>query len=180
MSRSSPWADDSAQLGKMKIVIIDDEPVNVALLEEILVENEYSRFESVTDSKLALDVYKRFQPDLILLDLMMPPPDGFVVLEQLRAETEETFLPVVVLTADSNEESKRRALDAGATDFLLKPFDHVEVALRIRNLLKSRRAHLLLDNQRAALEEAMRERTNELHATIAELQKRNEQLSQNV
>jgi putative two-component system response regulator len=180
VSTSSPWAGDSAQLTKMKIVIIDDEPVNVALLEEILVENEYSRFESVTDSKLALDVCKRFQPDLILLDLMMPPPDGFAVLEQLRAETEETFLPVVVLTADTNEESKRRALEAGATDFLLKPFDHVEVALRIRNLLKSRRAHLLLDNQRAALEEAMRERTSELHATIAELQKRNEQLSQSV
>ena len=67
MSRSSPWADDSAQLGKMKIVIIDDEPVNVALLEEILVENEYTRFESVVDSKLALEVCKNFQPDLVLL-----------------------------------------------------------------------------------------------------------------
>jgi putative two-component system response regulator len=180
MSKSAPWADDSAQLGKMKIVIIDDEPVNVSLLEEILVENGYTRFESIVDSKRALEVCKTFQPDLVLLDLMMPPPDGFAILEQLRAETDEIFLPVVVLTADTNEESKRRALEAGATDFLLKPFDHVEVALRIRNLLKSRRAHLLLDNQRAALEEAMRERTNELHETIAELQKRNELLSQNV
>jgi putative two-component system response regulator len=180
MSRSSPWSDDSAQLGKMKIVIIDDEPVNVALLEEILVENGYTRFESVVDSKRALEVCKNFQPDLVLLDLMMPAPDGFAILERLRVETDETFLPVVVLTADTNEESKRRALEAGATDFLLKPFDHVEVALRIRNLLKSRRAHLLLDNQRAALEEAIRERTSELHATIAELQKTNELLSQSV
>jgi len=179
MSRSSPWSDDSA-LGKMKIVIIDDEPVNVALLEEILVENEYTRFESVTDSKLALEVCKNFQPDLVLLDLMMPPPDGFAVLERLRAETDEAFLPVVVLTADTNEESKRRALEAGATDFLLKPFDHVEVALRIRSLLKSRRAHLLLDNQRAALEEAIHERTVELRATIAELQKTNDLLSSSV
>jgi DNA-binding response OmpR family regulator len=180
MSRSSPWAEDSAQLGKMKIVIIDDEPVNVALLEEILVENEYTRFESVTDSKLALEVCKSFQPDLVLLDLMMPAPDGFTILERLRAENDETFLPVVVLTADTNEESKRRALDAGATDFLLKPFDHVEVALRIRNLLKSRHAHLLLDNQRAALEEAIGERTAELRATIAELQKANDLLVQDV
>jgi len=180
MSRSSPWADDSAQLGKMKIVIIDEEPVNVASLEEILVENGYTRFESVVDSKLALEVCKDFQPDLVLLDLMMPAPDGFAILEQLRAETDEAFLPVIVLTADTNEESKRRALEAGATDFLLKPFDHVEVALRIRNLLKSRRAHLLLDNQRAALEEGIRERTSELHATIAELQTRNELLSQSV
>jgi putative two-component system response regulator len=180
MSRSAPWADDSAQLGKMKIAIIDDEPVNVALLEEILVENEYTRFESVVDSKLALEVCKNFQPDLVLLDLMMPPPDGFAILESLRAEGDESFLPIVVLTADTNEETKRRALAAGATDFLLKPFDHVEVALRIRNLLKSRCAHLLLDNQRAALEDAVRERTAELRATIAELQKTNELLSRSV
>ena len=171
MNKSNHWRNDSAELGKMKILIIDDEPVNVALLEDILLENEYTRFESVTDSKQALATAKTFQPDLILLDLMMPPPDGFAILEALRSEIDETFLPVVILTADTNEESKRRSLDAGATDFLLKPFDHVEVGLRIRNLLKSRRAHLLLDNQRAALEDAICERTAELRATIAELEK---------
>src|ERR1700724_2626643 len=167
-------------LQRMKILIVDDELVNVALLEEILVENEFTRFESVTDSKKALDVCKNFQPDMVLLDLMMPPPDGLAILERLRSETHETFLPIVILTADTNEESKRRALEAGATDFLLKPFDHVEVALRIRNLLKSCRAHLLLDNQCAALEEAIHERTSELHATIIELQKTNDLLSQSV
>jgi len=111
---------------------------------------------------------------------MMPAPDGFAILEQLRADADEIFLPVVILTADTNEESKRRALQGGATDFLLKPFDHIEVALRIRNLLKSRRAHLLLDNQRAALEEAIGERTAELRATIAELQRANDLLVQDV
>jgi putative two-component system response regulator len=171
MNKSTHWRNDSADLRKMKILIIDDEPVNVALLEDILIENEYARFESITDSKQALTTAKTFQPDLILLDLMMPPPDGFAILEALRSEIEETFLPVVILTADTNEESKRRSLEAGATDFLLKPFDHVEVGLRIRNLLKSRRAHLLLDNQRAALEDAICERTAELRATIAELEK---------
>jgi len=167
-------------LQRMKILIVDDEPVNVALLEEILVENEFTRFESVTDSRKALDVCKNFQPDLVLLDLMMPPPDGFTILERLRAETHETFLPIVILTADTTEESKRRALEAGATDFLLKPFDHVEVALRIRNLLNSRRVHLLLDNQRAALEDAVRESTEELRERIAELEKANDLLSQSV
>jgi putative two-component system response regulator len=175
-----PTHNDSAELARMKILIIDDEPVNVALLEEILIENEYTRFESVTDSRQALDVSTRFEPDMVLLDLMMPPPDGFAILERLRVETNETFLPIVILTADTNEESKRRALEGGATDFLLKPFDHVEVALRIRNLLKSRRAHLLLDNQCAALEDAVRERTAELRATIAELEKTNELLTQSV
>ncbi len=178
MKRSSQSQQDWALLAKMKILIIDDEPVNVALLEEILVENEYTRFNSIVDSSRALDMCQSFQPDLILLDLMMPPPDGFAILESLRAENGESFLPVVVLTADTNDETKRRALEAGATDFLLKPFDHVEVALRIHNLLKSRRAHLLLDNQRAALEDAVRERTSELRATIQELQKTNELLSQ--
>ena len=165
-------------LQRMKILIVDDEPANVALLQEILVENGYARMEAVRDSKLALEACKKFQPDLILLDLMMPPPDGFAILESLRSENDENFLPVVVLTADTSEETKRRALEAGATDFLCKPFDHTEVILRIRNLLASRRAHLLLDNQRAALEEAVRERTAELHATIAQLEKTNRAISQ--
>ena len=83
----------------------------------------------------------------------------------------ETFLPVVVLTADVNDETKRRALTAGATDFLVKPFDQTEVLLRIRNLLETRRAHLLLDNQRVALEDAVRERTTGLRTAISELQR---------
>ena len=172
--------NSDALLGRMKILIIDDEPVNVALLEEILIENEYTRFESVSDSKRALEVCRNFQPDLVLLDLMMPPPDGFAILERLRAETQETFLPIVILTADTNAETRERALEAGATDFLLKPFDHTEVALRIRNLLNSRRTHLLLDNQRAALEEAILIRTEELRARIAELERANNLLSQSV
>ena len=170
MNASNNWQDNPVELGKMKILIIDDEPVNVALLEEILLENSYSRVESVIDSTHALDVCQTFQPDLVLLDLMMPPPDGFCILESLSAE-HHTFLPIVVLTADTNPESRRRALEAGATDFLLKPFDHIEVALRIRNLLRSRRAHILVDNQRAALEDAVRDRTSELRATIAALEK---------
>ena len=163
---------------RMKILIVDDEPANVALLQEILYENRYERIEAVGESKLVLETCKKFQPDLILLDLMMPPPDGFAILESLRSENDENFLPVVVLTADTSEETKRRALEAGATDFLCKPFDHTEVILRIRNLLASRRAHLLLDNQRAALEEAIRERTAELRATIAQLEKTNRAISQ--
>jgi len=168
---------NSDLLRRMKILIVDDEPANVALLEEILVENGYTRLHAVLDSKRALDTCKEFSPDLILLDLMMPPPNGFAILEALQQQRDETFLPVVVLTADTSEQTKRRALETGATDFLCKPFDHTEVILRIRNLLETRRVHLLLDNQRAALEEAFRERTAELHATIAELEKRKEPVS---
>ena len=156
-------------LYRMKILIIDDEPSNVALLEYLLRENGYNRIQSVTDARTALETFATFEPDLILLDLMMPHIDGLAILEAVRSGHElEAFLPVVVLTADVNEETKRRALTAGATDFLCKPFDHTEVCLRIRNLLESRRAHLLLDNQRAAFEDAVRERTAEMRAAYAE------------
>src|SRR5713226_3528906 len=162
---------DNPLLHGMKILIIDDQPVNVSLLEDILAENGYTRVHSITDSQLTLNTCESFQPDLILLDLMMPPPDGFAILESLRAESDENFLPVVVLTADTNEQAKRRALEAGATDFLLKPFDQTEVLLRIRNLLKTRHLHLLLDNQRAAFEDAVHARSLELRAVQSELEK---------
>ena len=157
---------------RLKILIVDDEPVNVALLEDMLRTSGYHRIQSVVDSRTALDVCAAFDPDLVLLDLMMPHVDGFTILESLRAgEGIETFLPVVVLTADVSDETKRRALAAGATDFLVKPFDQTEVLLRIRNLLETRRVHLLLDNQRVALEDAVRERTSGLRTAISELQR---------
>lgn len=177
MNESNQWYDnddDSAELAKMKILIIDDEPANVALLQDILIENGYTRVESVSDSRLALPTCRDFQPDLILLDLLMPPPDGFAILNSLRKEDAGGFLPIIVLTADTTEETKRRALQSGATDFLLKPFDHTEVILRIRNLLRTCRAHQLLDNQRAAFEEAVRQRTSELRAVIAQLRAKHE------
>jgi putative two-component system response regulator len=139
----------------MKILIIDDEPVNVALLEDMLSEACYSRFESITDSRLALSTFKAFEPDLVLLDLMMPDPDGFSILASLRASLNQIFLPVIVLTADANQETKQRALLSGASDFLLKPFDQLEVLLRIGNLLETRHLYLQLDNQRGAFEDAV-------------------------
>jgi len=170
MKTLNQWQHDSADLTKMKLLIVDDEPLNVELLKDILVENGYTSIETVTNSAIALNICRDFQPDLILLDLMMVPLDGFAILEAVRTDDSQTFLPIIALTADTTDETKRRALQAGATDFLTKPFDHIEVMLRIRNLLRTRRAHRLLDNQRAAFEDALRERTSELRATIMQLQ----------
>jgi DNA-binding response OmpR family regulator len=156
------WHGDARTVGKMKILIIDDEPLNIALLEEMLSEAGYKQVRGVTDSRLALETCSAFAPDLILLDLMMPHVDGFAILHSLRSAGDEVFLPVIVLTADANEETKRAALGAGATDFLLKPLDHLEVLLRIANLLEMRRLHIQLDTQCAALEDALRERSLEL------------------
>jgi putative two-component system response regulator len=155
----------------MKIVVIDDEPANVALLEGMLDEGGYTRVKTVTDSRLAVETCISFEPDLVLLDLMMPHVDGFAVLEALRAAAGEAFLPVIVLTADATETSKLRALRAGATDFLLKPFDQLEVLLRMSNLLQTRRLHLQLDTQLAAYADAVRERTSELREAQLQLLK---------
>ena len=154
----------------MRILVVDDEPSNVALLEAMLQDAGYSDVKSLTNSSLVMKTCAAFDPDLVLLDLMMPQPDGFAILESLRSTHHEVFLPVIVLTADINEESRCRALAAGATDFLLKPFDQTEVLLRIRNLLEMRALHLRLDNQRAAFEDAVYTRTSELKQALAELE----------
>ena len=106
----------------------------------------------------------------------MPEVDGFAILEALRSDVSERFLPIVVLTGDTTEETKARALEAGATDFLVKPVSQTEALLRIRNLLEARRLNVVLRNQRSALEEAVRDRTSELRQKIAELEAANPQL----
>lgn len=165
------WLPNAALFSKMKILVVDDEPANVALLEAMLVDGGFSRIRSLTDSRRAIETCVAFEPDLILLDLMMPHVDGFAILEALREEAPETFLPIIVLTADVNENTKLRALRAGATDFLLKPFDQLEVLLRMNNLLETRRLHLQLDMQVAAYADAVRERTSELREAQTQLQK---------
>jgi PleD family two-component response regulator len=161
-------------LHRMKILVVDDDRVAVGLLEQLFHRHGYNRVMGITDSTSAVETCMAFDPDLLLLDLMMPEVDGFAILEALRSDPSEDFLPIVVLTADTTEESKARALEAGATDFLVKPVSQAEALLRIRNLLEMRRLYVALENQRAALEEAVFERTTELQETIAELQAANQ------
>jgi len=146
-----------------KILIVDDERTNVLLLERLLQHAGYRRLVSTTDSRTVLELYRSLQPDLILLDLMMPHVDGLAVLAQLRAEIPETaYVPVLVLTADVTLEARRKALAAGAHDFLTKPFETFEALLRISNLLATRRLHLALEEHNRALEETVRQRTERL------------------
>jgi putative two-component system response regulator len=161
-------------LHQMKILVVDDDRMSVNLLEQLLQRHGYTRVMSVTDSRSAVETCLTFDPDLLLLDLIMPEVDGFAILEALRADAAEDFLPIVVLTGDTTEESKARALEAGATDFLVKPVSQTEALLRIRNLLEMRRLYVALENQRAALEEAVFERTAELRETISELESANQ------
>jgi putative two-component system response regulator len=167
------WNGDPSPFSKMKILVVDDEPLNVALLADILAEAGYTRVQSVTDSRAALSACANFAPDIVLLDLMMQHIDGLEILRTLRSAPAQVFLPIIVLTADASEETKRRALQSGATDFLLKPFDHLEVLLRITNLLEMRHLHLQLDTQRGAFEDSLRARSLELREAQAELLQRN-------
>ena len=163
--------DEPGVCDKLKILVIDDEPANAELLEAILADKGYEQVKAITDSRLALEVCRTFQPDLILLDLMMPHVDGFTILEAVRSEPDGASLPVIVLTADESKETKLRVLTAGATDFLLKPFDLAEALLRIENLLALRHRQVQFDFQRAALEVALQARTLELREAQSILEK---------
>jgi CheY-like chemotaxis protein/nitrogen-specific signal transduction histidine kinase len=148
-------------LAQARILVVDDEPANVRLLERILTEAGYRQVRGTTDSRQALPLYREWGPDLILLDLMMPHLDGIAVMGELAIPA-DVFLPVLVLTADATAEAKKRALEAGAKDFLTKPFDRLEVLLRIKNLLDTRALYLELERHNRSLERMVEERTQRL------------------
>ena len=157
-------------LNKARVLIVDDEPSNIRLLERVLEMYGSAAVKSTTDPRQALPLYFEFQPDLILLDLHMPHLDGFAVIELLKAAVPpDDYLPILVLTADVTIDTKRRALKAGAKDLVTKPLDNFEVVLRINNLLESRFLHLELQKQNEGLEQQVQERTARLEETLAEL-----------
>jgi signal transduction histidine kinase len=166
-------------LHRAKILIIDDEEPNVRLLERMLKRAQFENFLSITDSREAAAIFEKYQPDLVLLDLHMPVIDGFGVIAQLgELIASDDYLPIVVLTADVTQQTKQRALAAGATDFLTKPFEHLEVLLRIGNLLRSRLSHLEIQEQNASLEDSVRLRTIELENALTELKNTQQQVIQ--
>jgi len=122
-----------------KVLIIDDEETYVRALDWLLRQAKFRHLRGLTKSTLAREEFLRFQPDLVVLDLHMPELDGFAVLEQLRQSVPAgEFLPVLAMTGYNAADTRSRALAAGASDFLSKPFDNNEVILRIRNLLQTR------------------------------------------
>ena len=162
-----------------RLLIVDDELANVRLLEHALGRAGYAHLHATTDPRQVLDLYHRVDPDLVLLDLAMPHLDGYQVMAQLRqAVPGHAYLPILVLTADTSTQAKQRALAAGANDFLLKPFDLVEVLLRIANLLHTRRLHLELEERNRQLEHRIRERTAELRQRADALERTTADLAQ--
>lgn len=117
------------------IMMIDDEPLVMEVLETSLREYGYQFFEKIEDSRIALDAIGKHRPDLVLLDLNMPHVDGFEILRALRANPDTRFLSVIVLTSSNESTTKLKALELGATDFLAKPIDRSELVLRLKNTL---------------------------------------------
>jgi PleD family two-component response regulator len=157
-------------LKKRKILVADDQEANVLLLERFLERSGYTNVLSTTDSRQVLPLYHDFQPDLIVLDLLMPHLDGYAIMERLATEVpEETYLPILVLTADNTSEAMHRALSMGAKDFLQKPFDPVELILRIRNLLETRILHQQVRDRNLVLEAEVNRRTEELQRKLDQI-----------
>jgi len=136
-----------------RILIVDDEPANIYLLQSMLVETA-GEIRGLDDSRQVEHVFAEFEPDIVLLDLHMPDPDGLEVLRRLRSARQSLgFLPVIMLTGDTGKVARNSALILGADDFLTKPLDRDEVVLRVRNLLRTRQMYVDLARANAALEE---------------------------
>jgi PAS domain S-box-containing protein len=147
------------------ILIVDDQEANVALLEQLLGEARYVHVTSTMNPREVFALHRKNSYDLILLDLQMPGIDGFQVIEGLKTNEVDDYLPVLVLTAQPGH--KLRALQVGVRDFISKPFDLVEVRTRIRNMLEVRLLYKQLDNYNRLLEQTVKERTAELRESEA-------------
>ena len=147
------------------ILIVDDQESNVLLIEELLAEAGYTNVTSTRDPCAVCALHRRHCYDLILLDLQMPGMDGFQVMESLKTNAVEAYLPVLVITAQPGH--KLRALQVGARDFISKPFVLVEVLTRIRNMLEVRLLYKQLESYNMVLEQTVQERTAELRESEA-------------
>jgi len=148
-------------LGPAKILIVDDEERNVKLLAALLRAEGYATL-SAPNGRDGLAEALLKKPDLILLDVMMSEMDGFETVAWLKADPRTKNVPVIMVTALDNRDTKMRALELGAEDFLSKPVDRAELKVRVRNLLRLKEYSDLLKNQNRILEEKVRERTEQL------------------
>ena len=147
------------------ILIVDDQEPNISLLTQMLNEAGYSNVSSTMQPQEVCALHRKHHYDLILLDLQMPEMDGFQVMEGLKTNHSDAYLPVIVLTAQPGH--KLRALKAGAKDFISKPFDLTEIKTRIYNMLVVRFLYKKLDNYNKQLEQVVLERTAELRESEA-------------
>lgn len=158
-------------LAASRIVVVDDEEATIALLVEGLRAGGYRQVSALTDPASVPGMIDAMAPDLVIIDLHMPGLDGSGLIQRIRSGA-GAEIPILVVTADTAAERRYHALESGATDFLTKPVDVVEVALRVRNLLQVRHLHRELVDQKTRLEEMVAERTVQLEASQREMAQR--------
>ena len=170
---TEPQSMSNSRLQEARILIVDDYEPNVIALERLLETADFTNVVSTTDSSQVVSLCFEEEPALIVLDLHMPAPDGFEVLAMFAPWIRgSTRLPVIVVTADTETESKRRALLGGAADFLSKPYDLSEVILRCRNLIEMRLLQLDLRDRGKELQGRVHERTRDLDDARIEIVER--------
>jgi putative two-component system response regulator len=154
-----------SSLADAKLLIVDDERANLVLLERILRHAGYEHVTATDDPEEGVELFERLAPDLLCTDLHMPRLSGLEVIDAVSARLDpDSFLPILVLTADLSQQAEEEALSRGAKDFITKPFRSSQIELRVGNLLRTRQLHLQLQRHAAHLEDMVRERTIELEA----------------
>lgn len=160
-----------------KILVVDDTEANLFYLNSLLKLSGFSSITCISDSREVLAHVAENEPDIILLDLMMPYLSGFDIMDSLSESLEKTnYLPILVLTADTTQESKQKALASGAHDFLHKPLNSTEVIQRTQNLLHTRYLHKQQEQQKEHLENVVKSRTQALAETISKLEQANKDI----
>src|SRR4029079_15199095 len=144
-----------------KILIVDDEPFNLDLLEQELADYDYV-IERAADGVEALEKIASFRPDVILLDYMMPRMNGLEVVKQLRASTEHKAIPVILISAKATQADNAHGLDAGADDYVTKPFDSVELLARVRAMMRLKEMHDTLEEWNRSLPDTVQKQVSEI------------------
>ena len=161
------------------ILIVDDTVDNLVFLEQVFLRKGYRNIRSINDSRNVLSAISEEEPDIILLDIMMPHFDGYEILHAIRSSLDvSVYLPIVVLTAITDRQARQKSLKDGATDFMTKPLDAIEVVQRVTNLLQTRYMYKEQVKYRTQLEAAVLQRTKELNQNNQALQKMNQVLDQ--
>jgi putative two-component system response regulator len=151
------------------IVLIDDEPINLRWLATLMQQAGFQTITTLTDGRKLAALMDEMPPDLVITDLHMPGFDGFAVLEVLQPQIMQERLPVLMITGDNSADVRHRALASGAKDFVTKPFDSIEVSLRVKNLLETRILFKDLQKQNRTLLESTTGQTRELESTRIEM-----------
>jgi putative two-component system response regulator len=158
------------EVAESRIFVLDDNPINLLVMCKLLEKTGYCNVKASSSPETAEAEIAKFAPDLIILDLNMPVVDGYEILARMRSRTNAPgFMPILVFTADSSVAARSRALELGASDFLMKPGDPAEIRLRVRNFLTMRHYHAQLEAQNTLLEQRVAERTRSLYEAQLEV-----------